>query len=108
MGMCKPDDFYLIWEFLRFGLTEKTLLQEILGLTLVYADWEKGGVCLRVCMFNELLRCFSMCDQTTALIFRWEWIQYIVIVVTVNHFVTVTILYYSNLQVNYMVTVFIR
>ena len=26
----------------------------------------------------------------------------------VNHFVTVTIMYYSNLQVNYMVTVFIR
>ena len=26
----------------------------------------------------------------------------------INHFVTVTIIYYSNLQVNYMVTVFIR
>ena len=26
----------------------------------------------------------------------------------INHFVTVTIMYYSNLQVNYMVTVFIR
>ena len=26
----------------------------------------------------------------------------------INHFVTVTIVYYSNLQVNYMVTVFIR
>ena len=25
----------------------------------------------------------------------------------INHFVTVTIMYYSNLQVNYMVTVFI-
>ena len=26
----------------------------------------------------------------------------------INHFVTVTIMYYSSLQVNYMVTVFIR
>ena len=26
----------------------------------------------------------------------------------INHFVTVTVMYYSNLQVNYMVTVFIR
>ena len=26
----------------------------------------------------------------------------------ITHFVTVTIMYYSNLQVNYMVTVFIR
>ena len=36
------NDFYLIWEFLRFGLTEKALFQVILGLLLVYADWEKG------------------------------------------------------------------
>ena len=53
LGMCEPTDFYLIWEFLHFGLTEKALFQEILGLlllVLVYADWEKGGVCLRVCM----------------------------------------------------------
>ena len=46
--MCEPNGFYLIWEFLRSGLTEKALFQEILGLLLVYADWEKGGVCLRV------------------------------------------------------------
>ena len=26
----------------------------------------------------------------------------------INHFVTVTIMYYSNLQVNYVVTIFIR
>ena len=26
----------------------------------------------------------------------------------INHFVTVTIMFYSNIQVNYMVTVFIR
>ena len=26
----------------------------------------------------------------------------------INHFVTVTIMYYSNLEVNYMVIVFIR
>ena len=42
--MCEPNDFYSICEFLRFGLTEKALFQEILGLLLVYADWEKGGV----------------------------------------------------------------
>ena len=47
-GMCEPNDFYLIWEFVRFGLTERALFQVILGLLLVYADWEKGGVCLRV------------------------------------------------------------
>ena len=54
--MCEPNDFYLIWEFIRFGLTEKALFQVILGLLLVYADWEKGGVCLRVCMcvFHDL------------------------------------------------------
>ena len=33
-----------IWEFLRLGLTEKALFQVILGLLLVYADWEKGGI----------------------------------------------------------------
>ena len=33
-----------IWEFLGFGLNEKALFQVILGLLLVYADWEKGGV----------------------------------------------------------------
>ena len=32
--MCEPNDFYLIGEF--FGLTEKALFQEILGLLLVY------------------------------------------------------------------------
>ena len=42
--MCEPNDFYLIWEFLHLGLTEKALFQVILGLLLVYADWEKGGI----------------------------------------------------------------
>ena len=36
--MCEDNDFYLIGEFLRFGLTEKALFQAILGLLLVYAD----------------------------------------------------------------------
>ena len=36
--MSEPKDFYLICEFLRFGLTEKTLFKVILGLLLVYAD----------------------------------------------------------------------
>ena len=48
--MCEPNNFYLICEFLRFGLTEKALFQVIWGLLLVYTDCEKGGVCLRVCM----------------------------------------------------------
>ena len=30
--MSEPNDFDLIWEFLRFGLTEKALFQVILGL----------------------------------------------------------------------------
>ena len=48
--MCEPDDFYSVWEFLRFSLTEKALVQVILCLLLVYADWEKGALCLRVCI----------------------------------------------------------
>ena len=54
-----------IWEFLCFGLTEKALFQVILGFLLVYADWEKGGVCLRVYVrvFHdlELLRYVLCC-----------------------------------------------
>ena len=50
LGMCEPNHFYLIPEFLHFGLTEKALFQVNLSLLSVYADWEKGGVCLRVCM----------------------------------------------------------
>ena len=34
--MCEPNDFYL--RVFMFGLTEKALFQEILGLLLVYAD----------------------------------------------------------------------
>ena len=36
--VCEPNDFYLILEFLHFGLTEKALYQVILGLLLVHAD----------------------------------------------------------------------
>ena len=36
--MCEPNDFYLICEFLHFGLTEKALFQVILGLL---------GICIR-------------------------------------------------------------
>ena len=32
LGMCPPNDFYLIWEFLCFSLTQKALFQVILGL----------------------------------------------------------------------------
>ena len=53
------DDSFLRegWEFLHFGLTEKALFQEILGLLLVYADWEKGGRMSKsvyVGVFNDL------------------------------------------------------
>ena len=48
--MCEPNNFYFEI-FLTFWFdTEKALFQVILGLLLVYADWEKGGACLRVCM----------------------------------------------------------
>ena len=45
-----------------------------LGLLLVYADWEKGGVCPRVCMswLRIIEICSSLCDRTTALISRWD------------------------------------
>ena len=36
--------------YVSFGLTEEAWFHEILGLLLVYADWDKGGVCLRGCM----------------------------------------------------------
>ena len=52
------DSFKTLYEKRRFGLTEKALFQVILGLLgisirsflLVYADCEKGGVRLSVCM----------------------------------------------------------
>ena len=48
--MCEPNNFYFEI-FLTFWFdTEKALFQVILGLLLVYADWEKRGACLRVCM----------------------------------------------------------
>ena len=65
--MCEPNDFYLIWEFLHFGLTEKALFQVILGLLLVYADWENSGVSVsksvyaRVFHDLELLKYFLRC-----------------------------------------------
>ena len=55
-GLSSGVPFYCTWccdrqlLFLSFGLTEKALFQVTLGLLLVYAEWEKGGVCLRVCM----------------------------------------------------------
>ena len=67
LGMCETNDFYLFWEFLHFGLTEKALFQVIWGLLLVYADWEKGGVCksksvyVRVFHDLELLRYVLRC-----------------------------------------------
>ena len=59
--MCEPNDVYLISEFLCFGLTEKALFQEILGLILVYADMRERGrmsksVYVRVVHDLELLR----------------------------------------------------
>ena len=45
------------------------------SLLLMYADLEKGGDCLRVCMcvFHGLeLLCSLLCDQTTTLISCWD------------------------------------
>ena len=56
-----------IWEFLCFGLTEEALFQVILGLLLVYADWEKlrgrmaKSVYVRVFHDFELLRYVIRC-----------------------------------------------
>ena len=65
IGHVYVNDFYLIWEFLHFDLTEKALFQVILDLLLVYADCEKGGICLRVYVrvFHdlELLRYVLRC-----------------------------------------------
>ena len=64
---------------------EKALFQVIWGLLLVYADWEKEGVCLRervyVCVFHdlELLRYILHCDSFNFLL---GWIKYIVISTT--------------------------
>ena len=89
LGMCEPNDFYLIWEFLHFGLTEKELFQVILGLLLVYADWEKGGLCLRVCMCVCFMteNCWDMffvVRSNDSFNFALGWIKYIVIVVIVT------------------------
>ena len=67
--MSEPNDFYVIWEFLRFGLTEKALFLVILGLLLVYANWEKPwdaanmSKSVYVCVFHdlELLRYVLRC-----------------------------------------------
>ena len=67
--MCEPkaNDFYLIWEFLRLGLTEKDLFQVILGLLLISVCRlrERGhmskSVYVRVFHDLELLRCVLRC-----------------------------------------------
>ena len=87
--MCEPNDFYLIWEFLHSGLTEKALLQEILGLLLVYADWEKGDICLSVCMCVCLMTLnywdmFFVVQLNDSFNFPQGWIKYIVIVVIID------------------------
>ena len=77
LGMSEPNDFYLIWEILRFSLTEKALFQVILGLLLVYADWEKyvsmsKSVYVRVSWLRIIEKCSSLRDRTTALISHWD------------------------------------
>ena len=91
--MCEPNGFYSVGEFLRFGLTEKALFQVILGLLgisirsflLVHADWEKGGVCLRVCMCVCFMTynywdMFFVVRSNDSFNFPLGWIKYIVIV----------------------------
>ena len=55
MSEPKAKDFYLIWEFLRHGLTEKALFQVILGLLLI-------SVCRlreRGCKSESMCVCFT-------------------------------------------------
>ena len=66
------------------------MAQEILGLLLVYADWEKGGLCLRVCMCVGFMTLnywdmFFVVWSNDSFNFPLGWIKYIVIVVIVNH-----------------------
>ena len=78
--------FIYFESFLHFGLTEKALFQVILGLLLVYADWEKGGVCLRVCMCvcfmtSNYWDMFVVVRSNDSFNLPLGWIKYIVIVV---------------------------
>ena len=62
--MCEPNDFYLRVFMFCF---DKALFQVILGLLLLYADWEKGGICLRVracmcmCSWLKIIKICSSC-----------------------------------------------
>ena len=81
--------FIIISKSLHFDLTEKALFQVILGLLLVCADWEKGGVCLRVCMCVCFMteNCWDMffvVRLNDSFNFALGWIKYIVIVVIVT------------------------
>ena len=81
--------FIIISKSLHFDLTEKALFQVILGLLLVCADWEKGGVCLRVCMCVCFMteNCWDMffvVRSNDSFNFALGWIKYIVIVVIVT------------------------
>ena len=71
--------------FLTFWFdTEKALFQVILGLLLVYADWEKGGACLRVCMYVWFMTYWDMFFvvwSNDSFNFSLGLIKYIVIVV---------------------------
>ena len=79
-----------ICEFLCFGLTEKALFQVILGLLLVYADWEKGGVSVTVCLRVCMCVCFTTYNYwdmffavrlNDSFNFPLGWIKYTVIIV---------------------------
>ena len=55
--MCVHNDFYLIWEFLCFGLSEKALSHVILGLLILDQSFSVFGLRERECMSNSVYEC---------------------------------------------------
>ena len=105
--MCEPMIF--IWEFLRFGLTEKALFQVTWALLLVYADWEKGGVWLRVCMCvcfmtSNYWDMFFVVRLNDSFNFPLGWIKYIVIVVIAVILQPQTILFFQKHPIMFLLS----
>ena len=55
--VCVHNDFYLIWEFLCFGLSEKALSHVILGLLILDQSFSVFGLRERECMSNSVYEC---------------------------------------------------
>ena len=59
-------------------------------------------------VYYYVLGVHQLIDWSSLLYSPRHWKIRVLMCLIINHFVTVTIMYYSNLPVNYMVTVFIR